>query len=95
MSVEGVANLIQAFSVTVACITIIVGIESWRREFIGKRTIELAEDVLHLFYEASPETVARVRDLVELPERLRIALQCLWRKETFRPQLRCIHRSLR
>jgi hypothetical protein len=30
----------------------IYGIDSWRREHKGKREIELAEDVLALFYEA-------------------------------------------
>lgn len=31
----------------------IYGIDSWRREYIGRRRIELAEDVLALFYEAA------------------------------------------
>ena len=30
----------------------IYGIDSWRREYIGKRRIELAESVLAMFYEA-------------------------------------------
>jgi hypothetical protein len=39
-------------SIIIASITAIYGIDSWRREFQGKRHIELAEEVLSLFYEA-------------------------------------------
>lgn len=39
-------------SVILASCTAIYGIDAWRREFRGKRQIELAEDVLTLFYEA-------------------------------------------
>jgi hypothetical protein len=46
-----VATLGQAFSVIVACWTIIAGIDAWKREFIGKRKIELAEQTLAKFFE--------------------------------------------
>lgn len=32
--------------------TVIYGVKAWRQEYIGKRKIELAEEVLSLFYEA-------------------------------------------
>lgn len=44
--------LVRDFSVLLAAWMAIYGIDSWRREFRGKRDIELAEDVLALFYEA-------------------------------------------
>ncbi|MBM3328880.1 MAG: hypothetical protein FJY67_05325 [Calditrichaeota bacterium] len=46
-----IVQLLQAISIILASITIILGIEAWKREFIGKRRIELAEDVLAKFYE--------------------------------------------
>lgn len=39
-------------SILLAAWSVIYGISAWRREFIGKRKIELAEEVLALFYEA-------------------------------------------
>jgi hypothetical protein len=53
-----ISNIIQAVSVFFASLAIIVGVDAWRREFIGKREIELAEDVLHAFYEAR-DAIAR------------------------------------
>ena len=38
----------------------IYGIDSWRREHTGKRSIELAEETLALFYEAK-DTIAHIR----------------------------------
>jgi hypothetical protein len=38
----------------------IYGIDSWRREFKGKRQIELAEEVLALFYEVS-DAISHIR----------------------------------
>lgn len=45
------ATIAQAFSVFAACWAIISGIGAWKREFIGKRQIELAEQVLAKFFE--------------------------------------------
>src|SRR4030042_1656983 len=49
-------NTLQSVSVIVASViasgTVIYGINAWRREYTGKRKIELAEEVLALFYEA-------------------------------------------
>jgi hypothetical protein len=47
-----IADVITAISVAIAAIAFVVGVNAWRREFIGKRRIELAENVLALFYEA-------------------------------------------
>jgi hypothetical protein len=54
------ADLLQSMSVILACLTIILGVDAWRREFIGKRKIELAEDALTRFYEAR-DAIARIR----------------------------------
>jgi hypothetical protein len=49
-------NTLQSVSVIVASViasgTVIYGVNAWRREYTGKRKIELAEEVLALFYEA-------------------------------------------
>ena len=51
-----VLNNLQSISVIVtsviASVIMIYGITTWRREYIGKRKLELAEQVLVLFYEA-------------------------------------------
>ncbi len=45
-------ELLSYVAVIVAAGVAIWGIWAWKREFVGKRRIELAEDVLALFYEA-------------------------------------------
>ncbi len=42
----------QAVSLIVAAWTAVYGISAWRREFLGKKRIDLAEEVLVSFYEA-------------------------------------------
>jgi hypothetical protein len=39
-------------SVIIGALALISGIRAWKREYIGKRKIELAEDTLMLFYQA-------------------------------------------
>lgn len=46
------SEIFKNVSVIIAAWSVFYGIGAWRREFIGKRKIELAEDVLALFYEA-------------------------------------------
>ena len=46
------AEIAQSVSVILASLFAIYGIDAWRREFVGKRRIELAEEVLALFYQA-------------------------------------------
>ena len=45
-------ELAKNISVILGALTIIFGIRAWKREYIGKRKIELAEDTLMLFYQA-------------------------------------------
>ncbi|BAS32090.1 hypothetical protein [Dehalococcoides mccartyi] len=47
-----IANIIASISIIIAAVTFIWGINAWRREHVGKRKIELAEETLALFYEA-------------------------------------------
>ena len=45
------ATIAQAVSVVAACWAIITGVGAWKREFIGKRKIELAEETLAAYFE--------------------------------------------
>ena len=45
-------DFISSVAVLIAALTFIAGVSAWRREFVGKRRIELAESVLAMFYEA-------------------------------------------
>jgi len=51
-----VLNTLETISIIVASLiasgAVVYGINTWRREYIGKRRLELAEEVLALFYEA-------------------------------------------
>lgn len=51
-------ELISNISVVIASCVAIYGINAWRKEFRGKRQIELAENVLALFYEARDVIIA-------------------------------------
>ena len=53
-------TLAQAGAVISACWAIITGIGAWKREFIGKRQIELAEQVLAKFFEIK-DAIAMIR----------------------------------
>jgi len=46
------ADYITSISVLISAIAFVVGVNAWKREYIGRRRIELAENVLALFYEA-------------------------------------------
>ena len=48
----GTISFIRELSLLIGIWVAIYGIDSWRREHKGKRDVELAEDVLTLFYEA-------------------------------------------
>ena len=56
-----IADIITAISVATAAIAFVVGVNAWKREFIGKRRIELAETVLALFYEAQ-DAIREIRN---------------------------------
>jgi hypothetical protein len=48
----GLTGILRDIAVIIGIVIAIYNINSWRREHIGKRKIELAEDTLTLFYEA-------------------------------------------
>ncbi|MEW6983779.1 hypothetical protein AAD001_14090 [Colwelliaceae bacterium 6471] len=54
------ATIAQAVSVVAACWAIITGVGAWKREFIGKRKIELAEETLASFFEIK-DAIAFIR----------------------------------
>jgi hypothetical protein len=56
-----IADVITAVSVAVAALAFVVGVNAWRREFIGKRRIELIGNVLALFYEAQ-DAIREIRN---------------------------------
>jgi hypothetical protein len=47
-----VLTIIQSASIIVASFLAILGVNSWRRETVGKKKLDLAEKTLALFYEA-------------------------------------------
>tara|TARA_Y100001936_G_C16086977_1_gene682517 strand:- start:4018 stop:4707 length:690 start_codon:yes stop_codon:yes gene_type:complete len=54
-------DFINSIAILLASLTFIAGASSWRREFIGKRRIELAELVLTKFYEAE-DVIKQIRN---------------------------------
>ena len=56
-----IADIITAVSVAIAALAFAVGINAWRREFVRKRRIELAEDILARFYEAQ-DAIREIRN---------------------------------
>jgi hypothetical protein len=59
-----VANILESISVILASLVasgaVVYGVNAWRREYVGKRKIELAEEVLALFYEAQ-DVIRQIR----------------------------------
>ena len=51
VGIPDVATIVQALAVITACWAIVSGIGAWKREFLGKRQIELAEETLAKFFE--------------------------------------------
>lgn len=56
-----IADILQSTSVVLASYAVIAGINAWRREFVGKRRIELAEETLEAFF-AIRDAIAFIRD---------------------------------
>lgn len=56
-----IPDVITAISVAIAAIAFVAGVNAWKREFIGKRRIELVENVLALFYEAQ-DAIREIRN---------------------------------
>ena len=57
-----ITEILKDVSIIIASFTAIYGIHSWRREYIGKRKIDLIEDVLVLFYEAN-DAIIQMRSI--------------------------------
>ncbi len=55
------AAIAQAIAIISACWAIISGVGAWKREFIGKRKIELAEETLATFFEIK-DAIAFIRN---------------------------------
>jgi len=58
--VQIIISLTTCIAMLLAAVVAICGITAWRREFRGKRQIELAEEVLALFYEAK-DAISAIR----------------------------------
>jgi hypothetical protein len=54
-------NIVQSVAIISACWAIISGIGAWKREFLGKRRIELAEEILSSFFEVK-DAIAEIRN---------------------------------
>jgi len=54
------ADILQTISIVLAAWAVVSGVNAWKREFIGKRRIELVQDVLALFYEAQ-DAISAIR----------------------------------
>ena len=56
-----ISTIAQTVAIVSACWAIISGVGAWKREFIGKRKIELAEQVLAQFFEVR-DAIAYIRN---------------------------------
>ncbi|MCC2644042.1 MAG: hypothetical protein K0S45_4455 [Nitrospira sp.] len=54
------ATIAQAIAIISACWAIVSGVGAWKREFIGKRKIELAEEILAAYFEVK-DAIAFIR----------------------------------
>jgi len=61
MHMTDLAAIAQAIAIISACWAIISGVGAWKREFIGKRKIELAEETLATFFEIK-DAIAFIRN---------------------------------
>jgi len=50
-------EIINPISIIVAAGVAVYGVNAWRREHVGKRRRELAEDTLALFYTCASQTL--------------------------------------
>jgi hypothetical protein len=50
--IESISTIVASAAAIVASIVAVWGINAWRREHVGRRRIDLAEEVLGLFYGA-------------------------------------------
>lgn len=66
-NVMSATDVITSVSVAIAAVSFVVGVSAWKREFVGKRRIELAESVLALFYEAE-DAIREIRNPVSFSD---------------------------
>jgi len=59
-------EVVNTLAIVIASVVAIYGIKAWRKEFQGKRKIELAEEVLALFYEAK-DAIRAIRNFLSYP----------------------------
>lgn len=52
MTLNELAEIAQSASIILTCVIAMYSFDAWRREHVGTRRIELAEEVLALFYQA-------------------------------------------
>ena len=67
---EATPTLLEYLSqsaIIIASITAIYGINAWRREYRGKKDIDLAEETLALFYKAKDAISAIRNRMIALP----------------------------
>ncbi|MGD0383316.1 MAG: hypothetical protein ABSA77_07350 [Thermoguttaceae bacterium] len=57
---ESIMNVLQSVSIIIASGVAIYGINAWKREYIGKKRLELAEEVLETFF-AIKDAIEHVR----------------------------------
>lgn len=50
VSIQDIADIVQAIAVIVVAIPAFIGVNSWRAQLIGKRKIEISEEILTLVY---------------------------------------------
>ncbi len=50
---QNILSFLQSIAITVAAIVAVCGINTWRKEFIFKRKVEVAEEALLLFYQCA------------------------------------------
>jgi len=60
-------EIIQNISIIIVSLTAIYGIISWRREHLGKRKIDLAEEVLCSIYEIK-DVIKYIRNPISFPD---------------------------
>lgn len=61
MNLVHIAEIAQSVSVLLASVAVICGVNAWRREFIGKRRIELAENTFAAFFKVV-DAIAFIRN---------------------------------
>lgn len=89
-TIQDLFDLLESVAVIAAAVVAAFGVNSWRREHVGKRQLELAEEVLAMFYEAQ-DAVRAIRSpfgytnegRTRKPETNETASQKEWRDRAF------------